>query len=113
MAALRRTEAGGFSLADAVELSSLEAMSEEERCALVLPVERIFEKYRSVCLSDFFSRLARAGQQIYLKKIGFFAESSELISMYDKNGFFAIGEVREYEDGYAIKPIRQFANSEG
>ena len=113
MKTLRRAEAGGFSLADAVELSSLEAMSEEERCALVLPVERIFEKYRSVCLSDFFSRLARAGQQIYLKKIGFFAESSELISMYDKNGFFAIGEVREYEDGYAIKPIRQFANSEG
>ena len=25
-----------------------------------------------------------------------------------QNGFFAVGEVREYEDGLAIKPIRQF-----
>jgi hypothetical protein len=30
------------------------------------------------------------------------------VRLADEKGFFALGEVREYEDGKAIKPIRQF-----
>ena len=30
------------------------------------------------------------------------------VAFFDKDGFFAVGEVREYESGSAIKPIRQF-----
>jgi hypothetical protein len=30
------------------------------------------------------------------------------VRLLDADGFFAIGEVREFEGGLAIKPIRQF-----
>ena len=32
----------------------------------------------------------------------------ERVTLYDESGFFALGEVREFEDGAAIKPIKQF-----
>ena len=108
MKSLIRAEASGFTLKDAYTLSELEGMSEEERLRAVLPTERIFEKYRRVTLSDFFARLARCGLEIYLHKIKETAECGELIRLSDKDGFFALGEVREFEDGLAIKPIRQF-----
>ena len=76
--------------------------------ALVKPVEDVFAKYRSAELSPFFSRLAHSGQEIYLAKIGVRAEVGEMIRLFDADGFFAVGEVREFESGLAIKPIRQF-----
>lgn len=113
MKTLRRMHSGGFCTKDATALSDFLNMSESERARLVVPTEKIFEKYRSVTLSDFFSRLAHSGLEIYLQKIGFSAECGELIRMCDKDGFFALGEVREYENGFAIKPIRQFCDSDG
>ena len=31
-----------------------------------------------------------------------------MVRIADSDGFFAVGEVREFEEGLAIKPIRQF-----
>ena len=108
MSTLERTVASGFTLDDAHTLEELEAMSEEERAKLVIPIERIFMDYRKIVLPAFFARLAHSGLEIYLKKIGAEAELGERIRLYDKDGFFALGEVREYENGAAIKPIRMF-----
>lgn len=108
MKTLGRAEASGFTLDDSYTLSELEAMSDAERAAAVLPVEVIFRKYREIRLPDFFAKLARAGQEIYLTKIGTSASVGELVRLLDKEGFFAVGEVREFEGGRAIKPIRQF-----
>lgn len=108
MSSLRRLEAGGFTLDGAHTLDELSAMSEEERRSLVIPTERIFDNKRSVMLPDFFSRLAHSGLEIYLQKIGASLEVGELVKMYDKDGFFALGEVRMFDDGPAVKPIRQF-----
>lgn len=108
MKTLRRAEAAGFTLADAIGLDELERMSEEERTARLLPTEVIFKKHRAVTLSDFFSRLAHSGLEIYLKKISDGGTLGERVRMCDKNGFFALGEIREFEDGLAIKPIKQF-----
>ena len=83
-------------------------MSSEEREALILPIERIFEKYPLVTLAPFFERLCRSGCEIYQKKIGTAFPLGARVRLYGKDGFFALGEVREYEDGLAIKPIRQF-----
>ena len=58
--------------------------------------------------SDFFAKLAHSGLEIYQKKIGTAYSLGERVRLYDSNGFFAVGEVREYEQGMAIKPIRQF-----
>ena len=108
MKALKRAEASGFALEDAYTLAELEKMTDTEKAAALLPVERVFEKYRAVILPDFFARLARCGQQIYLRKIGLSAECGEVLRLYDEGDFFAVGEVREFDDGQAIKPIRQF-----
>ena len=108
MKTLRRAEAAGYTLADAIPLDALENMSEDERAALLLPTEVIFKKHRAVTLSDFFSRLAHSGLEIYLKKISDGGTLGERVRMCDKDGFFALGEIREFEDGLAIKPIKQF-----
>ncbi len=108
MKTLCRLSAAGFDLGEAVSLDELERMDEGERAARVLPTEVIFEKYPRVTLPDFFSRLAHSGLPIYLKKIGVTLEAGQIVRMCDKNGFFAVGEVRDLEDGRAIKPIRQF-----
>ena len=108
MKTLRRAEAAGYTLADAVTLEQLEAMSDEERLERVLPIESIFSDKREIKLPPFFARLARSGLEIYLKKIGECGEVGEKIRLSDEGGFFALGEIREYEQGLAIKPIRQF-----
>ena len=108
MKTLCRASASGFTLADAHTLSELENMTEEEREKCVFPVEYIFRQYDLVSLPAFFAKLAHSGLEIYLKKINLDLPLGQIVRLYDSNGFFAIGEVREYEEGLAIKPIRQF-----
>ena len=108
MSALCRTQASHFTLDEAHTVEELEEMSDAEREALLIPVERIFEKYEKVNLPPFFERLARAGQEIYLKKISKSLEIGTLVRLCGADGFFALGEVKEFEEGPAIKPIRQF-----
>ena len=108
MKTLCRASASGFTLAEAHTLSELENMTEEEREGCIYPVEYIFRKHEEVLLPEFFSRLAHSGLEIYLKKINRDFPIGTLVRLSDANGFFALGEVREYEGGPAIKPIRQF-----
>ena len=108
MKALRRAEASGFTLEDAISVSELELLSVEEREARILPTETIFKNEKRITLSLFFSRLARCGVEVYLKKIGVKLDVGERVALFDEKGFFALGEVREFEDGLAIKPIKQF-----
>jgi tRNA pseudouridine55 synthase len=108
MKTLCRASASGFTLADAHTLAELENMTETEREACVFPVEYIFRGYEEIKLSAFFAKLAHSGLEIYLKKIGIDLPTGAHVRLADEKGFFALGEVREYEDGKAIKPIRQF-----
>ena len=112
MKTLRRLSASGFALSESVTLEELEGLTEEERWERVLPVEAVFEGMPSLTLPPFFARLASSGCEIYLDKL-----SKELkntlsvgtrVKLYSENGFFALAEVREYEQGPAAKPIRQF-----
>lgn len=108
MKTLERCEASGFYLSDGVSLDELEALTVEKRWERVLPVEHIFRDKKEVRLEPFFARLARAGQEIYLKKIKSNIPEGDLVRLSDAEGFFALGEVRSFEAGLAIKPIRQF-----
>lgn len=108
MKTLERLSVGPFGIDEAITLSQLEKMSEDERESLVIPIEKIFSEYEKVILSRFFARLARCGVEIYQKKIGTSFSIGQRIRLYDDGGFFALGEVRDYEDGEAIKPIKQF-----
>ena len=108
MKTLERLEAAGFTIEEAITLEELEALNQEERESRVLPIEEIFKDLPRVNLSDFFARLASCGVEIYLKKINLELEVGERVTLYAQNSFFALGEVREFEDGLAIKPIKQF-----
>lgn len=109
MKTLKRSEAAGFCLEEAHTLVQIEEMSEEERLSLLIPVEKIFEKHPAVVLPEFFARLASSGLEIYLRKIAISLEVGERVRLLNPEGeFFALGEVREFEDGRAIKPIKQF-----
>ena len=110
MKTLTRLSASGYTLDDAHTLGELEAMSDAERMSVLLPVEDVFKKYPCVVLPDFFAKLAHSGLEIYTKKIGAELNCSDIVRICDKDGFFAVGEVREYPDGLAIKPIRKFGD---
>ncbi len=108
MKTLCRASASGFSLADAHTLAELENMTEAERESCIFPVEYIFRALPEVKLPAFFARLAHSGLEIYLKKINLDLPLGARVRLSDEQGFFALGEVREFEQGSAIKPIRQF-----
>ncbi len=108
MTELERTQSGGFKIENAYTVSQLEAMESEERQLLLMPVESLFEEAQRVVLPDFYARLCRSGCEIYQRKIGTDIESGAAVRICDKNGFFALGRVQEYENGSAIKAVKLF-----
>lgn len=109
MASLERTRTGSFPITDAHTVAELEAMSESEREACLIPTERLFDSLPAVCLPEFFEKLSRSGCEIYQKKIRTDYVLGTRVRLCTQNGaFFALGEVREYPDGTAIKAIKQF-----
>lgn len=111
MAALTRASAAGFPLSAAHTLRELEEMGEEGRARVLIPTEELFAALPAVTLPPFFARLARAGAEIYERKIGTAYPLGTRLRMCDGAGFFALGEVREYDEGLAIKPIKMFSVS--
>jgi len=109
MAALCRTETGGFPLADCHTLEELDALEEDARAALLLPTEQLFCELERVPLPAFYEKLCRSGCEIYQKKIGTDLPVGTRVRLCDEKGtFFALGEVREYENGSAIKSVKMF-----
>ena len=111
MTKLSRTKSGGFDIKNSYTIQQLEEMTEEERIELLRPIDLLFSDIDEVILPPFFERLARCGVEIYLKKIGISpndAPENTRFKLCGANGFFALGEVRSFPDGMAIKPIKQF-----
>ena len=109
MAALERTQTGGFSLNESHSIAELEAMSEDERLACLIPTERLFDELPAVALPEFFEKLARSGCEIYQKKIRTDFAVGQRVRLCRADGrFFALGEVRDYADSSAIKAIKTF-----
>ncbi len=109
MSTLRRTAAGGFCIDNAVTLEALANMTESEKEALLIPTERLFELLPIVSLPPFYFRLCTNGCEIYQSKIRSSYNVGERVRLYTpEREFFALGEVREYADGTAIKAIKYF-----
>ncbi|MBQ9785184.1 MAG: tRNA pseudouridine(55) synthase TruB [Clostridia bacterium] len=109
MATLMRTETCGFPIADAHTLAELEEMTPDERLSCLHPTESLFASLPTVRLSAFYEKLCRGGCEIYLKKLGVNLALGSRVRLLDASGaFFALGEVREYEDGLAVKAIKTF-----
>ncbi len=109
MAALERTETGGFSIEQSQTLEALQNMDETALHSLLIPTESLFDSLPKVKLPTFYERLFRSGCEIYQKKIGTsLAENTRVRVCREDGSFFALGEVREYEEGSAIKSIKLF-----
>lgn len=109
MAALERTRTGSFFLAESVTVAELEEMSEDERLNRLIPTERLFDALPAVRLSDFFEKLCRSGCEIYQKKIKTDLPVGQRVRICSSDGsFFALGEVRDYEKGSAVKSVKIF-----
>ena len=108
MASLRRTESGSFTLNEAYTIEALEAMTEDERYALLCPTESLFSDRVAVTLPAFYAKLSHNGAEIYLNKIGQSLPEGTPVSLYDGEGFYGIGVVRAYPDGLAIRTEKLF-----
>ena len=109
MTELQRTKSGPFEIKDACTVQELEEKDFDTRCNLLIPVEDLFKEAEAVILPDFYARLCKSGCEIYQKKIKTNFDIDTFVRICDKNGFFALGQVKEYPDGSAIKAIKLFA----
>ena len=110
MATLERSAACGFGIDEAHTVAELEELSIDERLTLLRPVEEIFYELDSVKLPSFYERLFRSGCEIYLKKAKLpeLPEGTRLRVLDSKGNFFALGEIKNYENGPALKSIKLF-----
>jgi tRNA pseudouridine 55 synthase len=108
MTYLERTRNGRFKLNESYTIEDIENMTESSRSEMLLPVEELFADLKSVTLPEFYARLAGNGLEIYQKKIGTNFTDGEYVRLYNENGFFALGKVKEFENGSAIKPEKFF-----
>lgn len=110
MSALHRVQVGGFDIENSHTLDELEALNIDARYSLLAPTESLFEDLEAVKLPAFYEKLCRSGCEIYQNKIGTKLEVGTRVRICSANGeFFALGEVREYENGTAIKAIKTFS----
>lgn len=110
MSALHRVQAGGFSIENSHTLEEIEALEMSARYSLLAPTESLFAEFPAVKLPAFYEKLCRSGCEIYQSKIKTDLEVGARARLCTQNGeFFALGEVREYENGTAIKAIKTFS----
>ena len=109
MSSLCRTETGGFLLENAHTVEEIEAMEVSARQSLLIPTESLFATLPPLPLPAFYEKLCRSGCEIYLKKIRVSLEIGTRVRLCREDGrFFALGEVREYPNGPAVKSIKLF-----
>jgi tRNA pseudouridine 55 synthase len=107
MAALERTAAHSFSLADSITLEALEQLELSEREKQLKQVIALFDGLAHIELPPFFVRLARSGCEIYQEKIGTALKEGEYAVFCDSGEPFAVALTGTYPGGSAIKPVKQ------
>ena len=112
MSALERTHTGNFDISDSYSPEYLEQYKKdngiESLTSFVTSCEVILKSItdNKINLSEFYSKLAKNGAEIYLHKINYEFNPGDKILMYDCNNIlFALGEIKDYPDGIACKPV--------
>lgn len=109
MTKLERIETGSFNIKDSYSISDLEEMSYEERVEKLIPTDSLFLEAEKLTLSGFYLKLFKSGCEIYQSKIKTSYPVSSFLRIYDEEGdFLALAQVREFEQGTAIKSIKFF-----
>ena len=110
MTSLVREKSGIFSLEQAVDFSSLEKMTQEEREELLFPTEQVFFSYPVFPLPDFFDGLIANGCAVLIRKLNLKASPGDCFRLYRDGSFFALGEIVEDEEGLKLRTKKQFPN---
>ncbi len=108
---LERLQCGVYKVEDAVSLDVLQELYDKGDLAAIESMltspKVLFEDLKAVKLPAFFVRLSLNGAEIYLKKIKCaddVFEKSDMCKLLDEKGeFYAVGELKDYPDGKAIK----------
>ena len=108
MSSLERVCVDRFSLDSAFTVDELEAMDTDERISKLLPVEDAFDELEIVNLPAFYAKLFQNGNEIYQKKIGTKFELGQRLRVYIDGEFYALAEIREFEQGSAVYGIKRF-----
>ena len=96
MSSLVRTEVDVFNLDDAVVFDDLNDMTVEEILSHLIPTEKMFLHLPEARMDEFFDRLYHHGESIRLGKLrGIYGEAGDLFRVYDKDGFYSVGEIIE------------------
>lgn len=106
LVALHRTQAGRFTLADAVTLDQVEAAVREGKAAsLLLPMDRAVADWPAVYLSHADAQRLKMGQAIALPQPVAFPSAARAVRVYDSRcTFIAIA----HWDGTKLKPAKVF-----
>ncbi|MCL2099341.1 MAG: hypothetical protein FWH24_02755, partial [Oscillospiraceae bacterium] len=106
MAALCRTNSGMFDIERAYKPEYVQSLERPE--TVLIPCGEILQRFagKKIELDAFYSRLAKNGAEIYLKKLNADSDFTpgEKILMYDDRAeLFALGEIKDYTEGRACK----------
>ena len=89
MTSLVRTSSGGFGLDDCFTLEEIQKAKDEDRLeALILPIERVFEKLPKLRLGEAQTRMYRNGVKLDLSKLRGIREGEECYGVYGFDGGF-------------------------
>lgn len=108
---LERRKCGKYSAEEAIKLEDIEALYEKGNItaieALMTSPKELFTGLPAVRLPEFYTRLSLNGAEIYLKKARIpekiFENGNMCRLLNDKNEFYAVGELKDFPDGKAIK----------
>lgn len=106
MSFLERTVVGEFKKEDSFTEENI-----REGNYRIIPVDTVFP-YPPLSLADFYNRLVFNGQAVAIRKLGINAENGDKFKLYDRKGFYGIGEVTEKEGEKTLKCIKFFLSDQ-
>ena len=103
MTSLVRTKSCGFTLSECTALAELRALSYEELCALVRPVDAAFAAYPEIRLDAPQERLYMNGVRLDLERVQN-APQSGMCRIYTQQGFVGVARAENGE----LVPVKRF-----
>ena len=89
-------------------MEELEALTIEERAALIKPTEELFADCPAISVNDFYAKLIRGGTELYQKKLSTCYEIGQYVRIKHNGVFIALGQVADFESGSAVRPVKLF-----
>lgn len=100
MTSLCRTKACGFSLTESISMDELKSLTADDIKARLLPVERLFESYRAVTVSEAQSVRFKNGGALGLERLRALPEDAtegEIFRVKFVDKFLGLGIIKETE----------------